>query len=172
MNWEAVTVGVEIIGLVVVLATLVYLAIELRQNTASVNTARYETITTGFNDIDEIVVADPDLAQIFLTSMTNPESLNEKEQARTAFLFRMFHNQYHKIFHLYRTGVLAEEEWVTYAKQCGQILGTPGGRAFLKGNTDYPDLLDAVTPYMDENPTFDFTFTNEAPSNEQLKRDA
>jgi len=52
--WDAIAAVSQIVGLVLVFATLAYLAIEIRQNTASVNTARYETITTGFNVIEGV----------------------------------------------------------------------------------------------------------------------
>ena len=39
-----------------VLATLIYLAVQIRQNTSAVATATYESTMTGFNDINIVVV--------------------------------------------------------------------------------------------------------------------
>ena len=158
VNWEAIAAIAEVIGLIVVIASLIYLATEIRQNTASVNTARYETITTGFNDIDAAIVADPELASLFNLAMYKPDELNESQQARLAFVFRMFYNQYDKIFHLYRTGVLSKDEWETYAKQAGTFLGSPGGRKFIESNPDYPELIGALESYFAQQTAFEFSF--------------
>jgi hypothetical protein len=96
--------------------------------------------------------------------MMHPEELTEEEQARMSFVFRMFSNQYQKIFNLYRTGVLAEDEWITYAMQCGQFLGSPGGLLYLQHNTDYPDLTKAIQPYMKGYDVMKFTFIDGQPT--------
>ena len=168
MNWEAVIAITEVVGLIVVLGTLFYLAVELRQNTASVNTARYETVSTGFNDI----VADPELAHLFNRALADPDTLTDEQEARIAFVFRMFHNQYIKIFHLYRTDVLSAKEWEVYARQCGQLFSSPGGRAYLASNTDFQELVDAVKPFMGNEAVFAFSFHGRTPPNKSLESDA
>ena len=171
INWDAVAAMAEVIGLLLVIASLIYLTKEIRQNTASVDTARYETITTGFNDIDAVIVADPDLAHLFNLAMFEPDKLTEQEQPRLAFVFRMFVNQYHKIYSLYTTGALPEEEWITYAKQAGQFLGSPGGQRYLKGNTDFPELSEAIRPYMADVSVMNFSFSHDKPPNNALNAD-
>ena len=49
INWVALAGIGELVGAFAVIATLIYLAIEIRQNTAGVNTARDETITPAIN---------------------------------------------------------------------------------------------------------------------------
>jgi hypothetical protein len=159
MNWGAISVGVDVIGLAILVSTLAYLVIEIRQNTHSVNTACLETITTGFNDIDAAIVSDPELAHLVNIAMSDPESLNETEQARLAFIFRMFYNQYYKIFLLFRTSVITEEEWAIYAKQAGWFFGSLGGKKRLKQNMDFPELVTAIEPYINAPGELNFSFT-------------
>jgi len=54
MNWEAIGAIGEIVGALAVVASLAYLVIQIRQNTAAVATATYESMMTGFNDINVI----------------------------------------------------------------------------------------------------------------------
>ncbi len=51
MNWEAIAAVGELVGAFAVLITLIYLAVQIRQNTAAVATSTYESVMTGFNDI-------------------------------------------------------------------------------------------------------------------------
>ncbi len=138
----------ELVGAVAVVATLVYLAVGIRRNTDSVNTARYETITLGFNDINGILAGDEELAHQFNLALTHPEGLTPEQRARSGIILRMYHNQYNKLFHLFGAGIIPEQEWSDFAAQWAQILATPGGAAYLLGNTDNPELSEAVEPYL------------------------
>ncbi len=88
MNWEAIGAVGEIVGAVAVVLTLVYLAVQLRQNTAAVSTSTYESVTSGFNSVNEVVVGDAEVADIFYRGTVNPESLSPAEGIRFSFLMR------------------------------------------------------------------------------------
>ena len=62
VNWEAIAAVGQLVGALAVLATLIYLAVQIRQNTAAVATATYESAMTGFNDINVVVASHPSLA--------------------------------------------------------------------------------------------------------------
>lgn len=47
MNWVAITAVAEVVGVVAVLITLIYLAVQIKQNTAAVSTSTYESVMTG-----------------------------------------------------------------------------------------------------------------------------
>ena len=138
----------ELVGGVAVIVTLVYLAMGISRNTASVDTARYDAITSGFNDINGAILGDAELPHLFNLGMSDPEQLDVEQRARVAFIFRMYHNQYNKIFRLFRSGILSEVEWAVYAGQWAQLISTPGGAQFLEVNTDFPGLTKAVQPYV------------------------
>jgi hypothetical protein len=88
INWDALAAIGDLVVALAVVATLIYVAIEIRQNTDGVNTARYESITTGFNDIDCAIVADPDLAQMFNQAMNDPGALTHTEKVSGLFSSR------------------------------------------------------------------------------------
>ena len=52
MNWDAIGAVGELLGASAVLVTLIYLAVQIRQNTSAAATATYESTMTGFNDIN------------------------------------------------------------------------------------------------------------------------
>ncbi|MEM7468523.1 MAG: hypothetical protein AAF387_16760 [Pseudomonadota bacterium] len=154
-----------------VFATLIYLAKEVRQNTANIDAARYETIMTGFNDIGCTLASDAELAHLFNLGINFPKSLNQTQQALVAFVFCLYLTQYEKVCQLHRTRVIDREEWITFAKQCGRYLGPNGGRMFLERNIDYPVLVDSITPEMSGASVFEFSFTGVAPPNKSVEPD-
>ncbi len=47
MNWEAISAVGQLVGSLGVLVTLIYLAIQMKQNTAAVAKSTYESTMTG-----------------------------------------------------------------------------------------------------------------------------
>jgi hypothetical protein len=88
MNWEAIGAIGEILGAIAVLGTLIYLVAQLRQNTASVTTATYESMMSGITDINLVVVGDPDVASILARGARDPHSLDDDEALRYTTLVR------------------------------------------------------------------------------------
>ena len=66
MNWEAISAIGQLIGALAVIITIIYLAIQMKQNTAAVATSTYESTMTGFNDINVIVASTPELASLII----------------------------------------------------------------------------------------------------------
>ena len=110
MNWDAIGAVGELLGASAVLITLIYLAVQIRQNTSAVATATYESTMTGFNDINIVVAGNPALASVLDRGCQNPDSLSTEEVVQFNFLLRCYSNQWWKLFKLYERGSLPESE--------------------------------------------------------------
>ena len=147
MNWEALSAIGQLLGAAAVLITLIYLAIQIRQSTAAMNTTTYETIVTGFNDINSIVVDNPDVASILHRGMENPSTLSDVEAVRFSFLFRCWSNQWLKLLRLYQRGALSAAEWRPFAEEAAQAFSTPGGKLFQSENRLFAELYVELAKY-------------------------
>jgi hypothetical protein len=144
MNWEALGAIGEIVGAVAVILTLGYLALQIRQNTAAVATSTYDSVITGYNELNLTIASDPDLARIVHVGMYTPSSLDENERIRFAFIIRAVSNQYLKLLRLHEKGALPPDEWKTWGRELAQIYRTPGGSVFRSENLLYGDLCAAL----------------------------
>ncbi len=82
MNWEAFGAIGEIVGAIAVVATLMYLARQMRQ-TAKATTG--ETMGSWLADYNNMVLEiskDPEVARIFRQGLTDFEQLNENDKMR------------------------------------------------------------------------------------------
>jgi hypothetical protein len=73
MNWEAIGAIAELIGGVAVLITLIYLSIQVRQNS---RIQRQQNVTEQTNrciDSGQLLASDPEFADIFSRAMNNTE---------------------------------------------------------------------------------------------------
>jgi hypothetical protein len=65
VNWEAIGAIGEIIGALAVLITLVYLSIQVRDNTKTVKSEDLHRVTYSFNALNLLVASDEDLANVW-----------------------------------------------------------------------------------------------------------
>ena len=69
MNWEAIGAVGEIVGAIAVVATLIYLAQQTRQNTKAVIAASSRNSNWGFAEFNERIAKDPELLVILRKSL-------------------------------------------------------------------------------------------------------
>ena len=72
MNWDAIGAVGEIIGAVVVIVTLLYVAKQIRQTSKSLEMAALRDTTAQWNQWSELLVTTPDLAAIVARSLGVP----------------------------------------------------------------------------------------------------
>ena len=147
MNWDAIAAVGELLGASAVLVTLIYLAVQIRQNTSAVATATYESTMTGFNDINIVVASNPALASVLDRGCQNPDSLSAEEVVQFNFLLRCYSNQWWKLFKLYERGSLPAAEWGIFAKEAAQFLEQPGCKPFCDQNALFADLYTELDKY-------------------------
>jgi hypothetical protein len=165
MNWEAISAVGQLVGALAVLVTLIYLAVQIRQNTAAVATATYESTMTGFNDINVVVASHPPLASLLDRGCQSPESLQAQEIVQFNFLLRCYANQWWKLFKLYERGSLPGEEWSIFAREAAQFMDQPGCRPFRAQNALFADLYTELDRHK-SGVISDFGFGSQASADE------
>ena len=86
MNWEAIGAVGETVGALAVLVTLVYLAMQIRQNTKSVQAAAVDSANSQVSRIREVIFADADVANMYRRGTEDPASLSEDDTIRYRLL--------------------------------------------------------------------------------------
>lgn len=79
MNWEAIGAVGEVVGAIAVVATLVYLTIQLRQNTQSVQNSAWQAIIRVLTDLDVTEATDPQLSTFIRVAEADPGELSEDQ---------------------------------------------------------------------------------------------
>ena len=90
MNWDAVAAIAESVGAVGVIATLAYLAVQIRSNTKAVRVATYDSFVAQFRDWNAPFRADPELTTRFVQQLEDIESLDEAARRHAVHVFYDF----------------------------------------------------------------------------------
>jgi len=155
MNWEAMGAIGEIVGAVGVIATLAYLAVQIRQNTASLKASTIQTVLEASASLHDLCASDPDLGRIFIAGSEDQSSLAEEEQVRFHFLMMAFLRRLENIYHQGLSDQVSDSEWSGVRYSAINVLARPGANDWWTTNKS----------------RFNSNFVNWA-SNEMSKNDA
>ncbi len=126
MNWDALGALAELAGAVGVIASLVYLASQIRQNTRAVRSATYQSLTDSSMSFSALVAGDPILSSLFDRGMDDFSSLESDARVRFAFLMQSYLRMLENSFHQHRDGMLDEERWQRTASTLRMATVRPG----------------------------------------------
>jgi hypothetical protein len=133
MNWDAVGAIAELVGALAVVATLAYLAVQIRQNTMSARVAARLEMTRQFSDYVDGLINNPEANSVFTRGGAG-DHLDEND----AVLFsRLMHKcfWYLSAMHFqYIAHSLGEDEWHQSKGAMLRIVRTPGVVAWWHAN--------------------------------------
>ena len=123
----------EFLGGVAVIVSLVYLAVQIRQNTLSVRATTFQATTELITDSTARIASDPELARIYAGGLSGAGDLSEIDRFRFGLLMVTVVRRLESAYFQREVGVLSEEQWSGIATVIPGLLtsegGRPGGRA-------------------------------------------
>ena len=90
MNWDAIGAIGEILAAIAVVATLIYLAKQIQQNSQAVEVSALRDTTEQWNRWSEVLATSPHLAEIVLRGNKSYRSLSEVEALQYGAYIQMF----------------------------------------------------------------------------------
>ena len=136
MNWEAIGAVGEIVGALAVLVTLVYLAMQIRQNTKSVQAAAVDSANSQVSRIREVIFADADVANMYRRGNEDPASLSEDDTIRYRLLIHNIMLSLSNSITQASVSGLSESMTQVELPILGRVVGTAGGRWFWETYRD------------------------------------
>ena len=135
MNWEAIGTIAEIVGAAAVVISLLYVAIQIRQNTRQIRVATHEGTTRDFRQFTREVLT-AGLTDVFVRGLEDPESLDDSQKLDFAFmmydLFKAFENVHYHYLH----GSLGEDAWQGWRRFIEQYATAPGAQHYWEVRQD------------------------------------
>ena len=150
MNWDAISAVGEIVGAAAVVVSLIYLAIQVRQNT---NTLRADAGTQAqmeWSRFNQMISQHPerDTLTRFFEPNQKLKNFNDKEVTGLTFMMRAFAQQVEAQYFQYQAKLLEPEVWEAHiAAFCG-LIQFPAVSEWWKVETTMPiytrSFLDCV----------------------------
>jgi hypothetical protein len=104
----------EFIGAIAVVASLIYLGFQIRQNTKAVRRTAHISTVEAFNHLSTLIAQDPEVARISRTGALDIAELNDDERLRFERLMSILVTNLENLFFQHRDGLLEAERWEAY----------------------------------------------------------
>jgi len=139
MNWDAVSAVSEIIGAVGVVVTLVYLAVQIRNNTKAVRAATYDSFVAQFRDWNAPLRANPELSAQFAIQIEEIDKLDERARKHATHVFFDFLKLAENLHYQYRMGMIDDSLWSGWDTFFHHYLSAPGMVWYWERRRDFCD---------------------------------
>ena len=103
----------EFLGGLAVLVSLVYLALQIRQNTTSVRAAASASVAESLSRVTETMSLEPELARIWTEGLADHDSLDGDARIRFNMIFLTYMRRIENAFYQQSRGFLDPDHWQT-----------------------------------------------------------
>lgn len=132
MNWDALGAVGEAMSSLLVLATLLYVAIQTRDlKKQSQAEARYAFVD-AVADINMAIAQSKETASVWRRGLESAEGLDADERMQFLMLVGQCANLWSVMHQLYADQLLPETQWIIVRNDLRSILGSDGGMYFWK----------------------------------------
>ena len=151
MNWDAIGAIGEILGAAAVVASLFYVALQVRQNTkqSEINTAALdssaeEAMTFAANDIRLRIAESDVLSTIYASGLSDPDSLSDVDLRRFQLVMSSLLQNTWLMLRQRERGI--SNNWHTVETTVARVMRMPGGKWFWEnyGHEFEAELQDAI----------------------------
>ena len=149
MNWEAVGATGEVIGAIAVFATLIYLAIQIRQSTKATQSVAELEASKQLADFTRRIGTDPQMRRIW-DEVADGKDLEDDDHS--AYLWLMAEHIFisEGVFLQYQKGFLSHELWDEFERLMVGYLQHPIVLAWWRGGNspfsqDFKDHVEKLT---------------------------
>ncbi|MGR8946825.1 MAG: hypothetical protein ACU84Q_02180 [Gammaproteobacteria bacterium] len=111
INWEALQAIVESLGLIAIIASLIFVGFQIRQNSEEIRSSSYHGATELFNTWNLTLTDNPELARIWLKGQESFGELSAEEMVTFEFLLRAVFRIWDTVYYQSRHGTGDKALW-------------------------------------------------------------
>ena len=144
MNWDAISAVAEAIAAIAVIVSLLYLAIQVNQNTRALKSSGLQSARERFlMDLDQATGTQVD-AEIFRRGLNDFDSLSPADQGSFHSKMHSITHAFHHAWDLHKDGLLPDQELDAMRDITVSYLITPGAQQWwvVHKTVPPPDIVD------------------------------
>ena len=127
----------DFVGGIAVIVTLIYLAVQVRQNTRSTRLASMQSAMLAAQNIGMLPAQDRDLARVVRVGLATPDELDDDELQQFRYFLMSMLRVHEDMFVQHRAGVVDDETWMARSSSLRTIFSMPGGWKVWDASTAY-----------------------------------
>lgn len=151
MNWDAVGAVAELLGALGVIASLLYVGVQVRQNTRSIRASTYDALVRSSAEWLNPLIQDPGLAASFEEAVLGWDRVDDAHRGRIMYLLTQLFRTWENAFFQARQGTLAPSLWSAWQRVILGYYHRPGIQEWWRIRRDaysseFQDFLESSSP--------------------------
>ncbi len=153
-DWGAIG---EVVGGVAVLFSLVYLAVQIRQNTKQISRSIQITQLDAFernaesgNRFREMLILNPEVSALLLRGLKSYDGLEREEAFRFSMLMRNLFSEFHSVYIRQEALSSDPDSYAGPRQLLDWFIAKPGVREWLRGSEQEPDWRPSFKAFVEE----------------------
>ena len=126
MNWDAIGAIAELLGAVGVIASLVYLARQIRDGQRALRASSYQQFRQDLHQTMNDGMTDPGFSRTVISGMTDFDQLKDVDAHQFTFWIHGVMHSYENAHYQYRMEMLDDDRWEMHRLDLCGLLGRPG----------------------------------------------
>jgi hypothetical protein len=157
MSLEQLGLIANIIGAIAIVITLVYLAIQIKDNARSSRSAAVTDATTAMQAFYQELGSNPATSKLFLEAVTNPDALSQQDQFQYVMLMHSCFLGFQRSFFLAREGTLDVALRDSIGTAIRAVNRTPGMHLYWRQRKAYfqPEFVEWIEGLLAGDPLND-----------------
>jgi len=148
VNWDAIGAVGEVVGALTVIVTLLYLAKQIKQNSAAVKIAAAQALLSEANGTLRVASSNPQTARAVILGQTCINQLSEEERAQFIVWIFSWMRTIEQAYFQYLRGNIEEEIWEGQEVHLQQVAHAPAVITWWSMRRDY--FSKSFQNYVDE----------------------
>ncbi len=122
----------EFVGAFAVVFTLIYLALQIRQNTKAVRASAIDVSISRANDVRVSMYENAEVSRIYMQGLNHPDELDEESRLRFRLLMHNVLLAGSNVYSQTSFAGLSLSTWDAQLTLINRVMTSPGGRWFWK----------------------------------------
>ena len=149
LTLEQLSSVAEIIGAILIVISLVYVAVQIRQNTMAIRSDTAQSVHDSWGGVYGRMSINSELSELMMKGNPGIDGLSESEKAQYISFWMHTMLTWQNAYYQFKTGTLERRLWTTMEKtMLNALLSSPGMRQFWKArkylfDDDYREYVDS-----------------------------
>jgi hypothetical protein len=126
MTLEQIYYISQIAAVVGIFASLIFVGLQVRQNTKALKASSHHAITDSFNAINNLVLSDPKVARIMRLTLAGSEEMDEDERVSADYMLLANMRIFETLYYQYKNGTLDKKLFDAELKTLRWVVTLPG----------------------------------------------
>ena len=126
INWEAVSALSEAFGVVAVVASLIFVGFQIRQNAQATRAATMTSVMEQWAHNSQSLSENENLAEIVWNGVQDPNALSGVDRWRMTLACSSFLHYWHNAYFQWISGSLESNSWSAKTREMANLLTLPG----------------------------------------------